>query len=172
MPFCYLFSVLQFFRASFPLLSSFITIFIVICFEYSLFCLCFFFMIEDLHKISCSYRLLFYVDKKLSFNHFKKSTTRLSCHPGFASFVIVFTQYFLQCVFTDSFFCSSVVEALYYNFHVIHCILQLQHFSFWVFVMIFISFFNFFYDFYFFLNLSSCAYVVFLILLSCLSVLL
>ena len=132
MPFCYLLSVCLAVLSS--LLSSFIFLYddfySDLLWEFSFFLYVFSFMIEDLHKISCSYRLLFYVDRKLSFNPIKKAP---HFYPAVQALLLLLlcSHNTFYIVFTDSFFCSSVV-ALCYNFHVIHCILQLQHFSFWV----------------------------------------
>lgn len=167
MPFCYLLSVCLAVLSVPPfLLSSFMMIFIVICFEYSLlfFLYVFFFMIEDLHKISCSYRLLYFMlIENLASIPLKRRSTLSSCHMAFC---------FCDCVHPILFTLysqipsSASVVARYYNFHVIHCIFSSS---------VTFGFFNdFFYflRFYFLLKLLLFVHAVFLILLNCLSALL
>ena len=125
------------------LLSSFITIFIVIWFEYSLFCLCFFFMIEDLHKISCSYRLLFYVDKKLSFNHFKKKHHTFLLPSRLCFCYCVHTILFIVCVHRFLLLLKCCWSFL----------LQFSCHSLYSSAPAFLFLSSFFYDFYFFLKI-------------------
>lgn len=101
-------------------------------------------MIKDLHKISCSYRLLFYVDKKLSFNHFKKKHHTFILPSRLCFFCYcVHTILFIVCVHRFLLLLKCCWSSL----------LQFSCHSLYSSAPAFLFLSSFFYDFYFFLKL-------------------